>query len=83
MPFTLFLGDMPLSELLKLYDIKQSEIGVAQEGKENEDSAVEGRCLLEYRLSFFKKVLRWFNYVAFMVANLPQNYYSIPGISCT
>ena len=27
---------MPLSELLKLYDIEQSEIGVAEEGREDE-----------------------------------------------
>eukprot|EP00794_Sanderia_malayensis_P014257 gene14257-15744_t len=33
-------GDMPLSELLKLYDIEQSELGVAQDEK-NEDEQSE------------------------------------------
>ena len=39
------LGEMPLSELLKLYDIDQSEIGVAHEGQQDETeecSADEG-----------------------------------------
>jgi len=34
-------GDMPLSELLKLYDIDQSEIGVKEEDKKEDASEVE------------------------------------------
>ena len=30
-----FQGEMPLSELLKLYDIDQSEIGVKEEGRDD------------------------------------------------